>query len=96
VSVARTSDGCELAVTDTGIGISEEDQPRVRDRFYRSSEAYRLAVPGSGLGLTVVDTIVAAHGGSIDIASTPGKGTTVTVVLPVHEQNGSHSSRGPT
>lgn len=75
-----------LTVADTGIGITEEDQPRIRGRFYRSAEAYRLAVPGSGLGLSVVDAIVAAHGGTIDIASTPGQGTTVTVVLPAYER----------
>jgi signal transduction histidine kinase len=89
VSLTRTPASCVLCVADTGIGISEEDQPRVRGRFYRSSEAYRLAVPGSGLGLSVVDTIVAAHGGTIDIASEPGEGTTVTVALPLLDGHGS-------
>ena len=84
LTLASTPAGCALEVADTGIGISEEDQPRVRGRFFRSSEAYRRAVPGTGLGLSVVDAIVAAHGGTIDITSAPGRGTTVTVVLPVY------------
>ena len=88
LTVAETAGACVLTVADTGIGISEEDQPRIRGRFYRSSEAYRLAVPGSGLGLSVVDAIVAAHGGTIDIASAPGQGTTVTVVLPAYDEEG--------
>ena len=84
LTLASSPVGCVLKVADTGIGISEEDQPRVRGRFFRSSEAYRRAVPGTGLGLSVVDAIVAAHGGTIDITSAPGRGTTVTVVLPVY------------
>ena len=82
IAVASTPTGCVLTVVDTGIGISEEDRVQVRERFYRSSEAYRLAVPGTGLGLTVVDAIVAAHGGSLDIESGLAHGTTVSVVLP--------------
>ena len=83
LTLASTPASCVLEVADTGIGISEEDQPRVRGRFYRSSEAYRRAIPGTGLGLSVVDAIVAAHDGTIDITSAPGLGTTVTVVLPL-------------
>ena len=85
LTVASTPAGCVLTIADTGIGMSEEDRSQVRDRFYRSAEAYRLAVPGTGLGLSVVEAIVAAHGGMMEIASTLGQGTTVTVVLPPHE-----------
>jgi signal transduction histidine kinase len=87
LTVAATPGGSVLTVADTGIGMSEEDRARARDRFYRSSEAYRLAVPGIGLGLSVVDGIVAAHDGTMDIVSAPGRGTTVTVVLPAHEED---------
>jgi PAS domain S-box-containing protein len=86
MTVGATPAGAVLTVTDTGIGMSEEDRARARDRFHRSSEAYRLAVPGTGLGLTVVDDIVAAHGGTMEILSTHGQGTTVTVVLPAHTE----------
>jgi PAS domain S-box-containing protein len=85
LTVASTPAGCVLTVADTGIGMSEEDRARVRERFYRSSEAYRLAVSGPGLGLSVVEAIVAAHGGRMDIASILGRGTTVTIVLPAYE-----------
>ncbi|MCW2851566.1 MAG: domain S-box protein [Nocardioides sp.] len=88
VTVASTPAGCLLTVADTGIGMSEEDRSQARGRFYRSSEAYRLAVPGTGLGLSVVDAIVAAHGGTMDVASTLGHGTTVTVTLPAYDAEG--------
>ena len=87
LTLTSTPAVCVLEVADTGMGISEEDQPRVRGRFYRSSEAYRRAVPGTGLGLSVVDAIVAAHGGTFDITSAPGRGTTVTVMLPLCGEN---------
>nr|WP_193611725.1 ATP-binding protein [Nocardioides lijunqiniae] len=85
LTVAATDAGCVLTVADTGIGMSEEDRTRARGRFYRSSEAYRLAVPGTGLGLSVVDAIVAAHGGSMEVESTLGVGTSVTVVFPTSD-----------
>lgn len=88
VEVTSTPAGTVLTVADTGIGMSEEDRQRVRARFYRSSEVYRLAVPGAGLGLSVVDTIVAAHGGTMDIVSEHGRGTTVTVTLPPYGRGG--------
>lgn len=86
LTVASTPKGCTLAVADSGIGMSEEDRRRARERFYRSSEAYRRAVPGTGLGLSVVETIVTAHGGTMDVASTLGRGTTVTVMLPGYDE----------
>lgn len=82
LAVAPSPAGCVLSVADSGIGMSEQDRLRVWERFYRSSEAYRRAVPGTGLGLSVVEAIVTAHGGGVDIASALGRGTTVTVVLP--------------
>jgi PAS domain S-box-containing protein len=88
LTVTAASTGCVLTVADTGTGISEEDLPRVRERFYRSSEAYRLAVPGTGLGLSVVEAIVSAHGGTLTIASELGRGTTVTVTLPAYAPAG--------
>lgn len=93
LAVAATPVSCVLSVTDSGIGMSEEDRLRARERFYRSSEAYRRAVPGTGLGLSVVESIVIAYAGTMDIASTPGRGTTVTVVLPRRDVG--HGRRGP-
>jgi len=69
-----------LKVSDTGTGIPAEDLPRVSDRFFRSPSTSGIA--GSGIGLTIVDEIVQAHHGTIDIASTLGTGTQVTITLP--------------
>jgi PAS domain S-box-containing protein len=77
-----------LTVTDTGMGIAPEEQPHLVKRFFRSTQAYRRAIPGTGLGLAVVDTIVTAHGGHLEITSTPGAGTTVSVAFPLHETDG--------
>jgi signal transduction histidine kinase len=72
-----------LEVEDTGIGIPVEDQGRVFDEFFRSFHA-RQAVPGgSGLGLTIVKTVVDQHRGRIALESEEGKGTCIRVWLPV-------------
>jgi len=80
--VTRVGDDVEFRVSDTGVGIPEEEQVRLFTRFFRSSVATRLAIQGTGLGLVIVKRIVEAHGGSVSIASTPGVGTTVTIRLP--------------
>lgn len=83
--VGRVGDNVEFTVTDTGIGIPEVEQVRLFTRFFRSSEATRLAIQGTGLGLVIVKRIVEAHGGTVSIASKPDVGTTVTVRLPAGE-----------
>ena len=82
VRAARTPDGIELTVTDTGIGIAADEHEAVFQRFYRTENAQSMAIPGTGLGLPIVAGIVAAHGGAITIDSAPGEGTTFTVLLP--------------
>lgn len=69
----------KIYVEDTGCGISEEDLPRVKAKFYKSN----ISVRGSGIGLAVCDEIVNMHGGSLDIASELGVGTCVTITFPV-------------
>ena len=69
-----------VSVRDTGIGISETDAPHVWDRLYRADAS--RSVRGLGLGLSLVKAIVEAHGGRVELASAPGKGSTFTVVLP--------------
>ena len=69
-----------LTVADEGPGIDPADLPHIFDRFYRSSEARTL--PGSGLGLSIVKRAAERHGGTVDVESTPGEGTTFTLTLP--------------
>jgi two-component system, OmpR family, phosphate regulon sensor histidine kinase PhoR len=77
-----------LTVSDTGIGISAEDRERLFTRFFRSADAHDLAIQGIGLGLAICKSIVDAHGGSIELESEVGRGSTFRVRLPR-----SHGSR---
>jgi two-component system sensor histidine kinase BaeS len=77
IAVDRTAEGTVLTVRDDGTGISSELLPHVFERFVRGPDSR-----GSGLGLPIVADIAAAHGGSATAASTPGEGTTVTLVIP--------------
>jgi signal transduction histidine kinase len=77
---ARTSDGIELRVTDTGVGIAEDEIPRIWDRLFRGDRS--RSERGLGLGLSLVKGVVEAHGGRVAVASTVGKGTTIIVLLP--------------
>lgn len=72
-----------LEVTDNGIGIPVDEQDRLFTRFFRSSTAQEHAIPGSGLGLTIVDSIVRNHGGMISVDSAHLEGATFTVDLPL-------------
>lgn len=88
VTVHCTRDGAALrvAVRDTGVGLSDDDLPRVFERFYRVDKSRSRARGGSGIGLTIALHLVRAHGGTIEAKSDgPGLGSTFTVVLPVTE-----------
>jgi PAS domain S-box-containing protein len=82
VCISSEESGIVASVSDTGCGIPESEQPRLFERFFRSSATADL--PGTGLGLTIVRTIVESHGGSIGFTSTEGEGTTFTFSLPLH------------
>lgn len=75
---------CVLEVSDTGIGIAAQDLPHVFERFFQGDKARLRETParGLGLGLSICQAVIDAHGGTIDVASTLGQGTTFTVRLP--------------
>jgi two-component system heavy metal sensor histidine kinase CusS len=72
-----------IAVSDTGVGIPAEALPRVFDRFFRVDSSRSQASGGTGLGLAIVQSIALLHGGNVRISSQPGRGTTVTLLMPV-------------
>jgi len=83
LALEKHNGSAEIVVRDTGIGLSQTDQQRVFDRFYRVDKARSRALGGAGLGLSIVRSIVEAHGGNITIDSTPRHGSTFTVSLPL-------------
>jgi PAS domain S-box-containing protein len=83
VRVYRVQDTAFVEVSDTGIGILEEERRHLFERFFRTAGATRAAVPGTGLGLTIVGAIMESHGGAVAVEAREGGGTTFTVSLPV-------------
>ena len=82
ISARNRGEFVEVKVADTGVGISEENLPRIFDKFYRIRSEYTRKVIGSGMGLPLVKAIVEAHFGTISVESESGEGTTFTVLLP--------------
>jgi len=82
VTLKRAGRAIQFIVTDYGQGIPAEAIPHLFDRFYRVDRSRARTTGGSGLGLSIAKAIAEAHGGSIDVSSTLGKGTTFTLSLP--------------
>lgn len=76
-----------LEVQDTGPGLAAEDIPRIFDRFYRGDPSRARTTGSTGLGLAIVNSIIEAHGGSIEASTTPGSGACFVVTLPTHRGN---------
>lgn len=83
VALAHEGDTWSVTVADDGIGIPNEEQGQLFQRFYRSSNARAAATPGTGLGLVICRAIVELHGGTVELESEAGRGTTVVVRLPI-------------
>ena len=79
----RSADGVEISIQDTGSGIEASELPYIFDRFHRAESSRHTETGESGLGLAIVKAIVESHGGSVSAESTPGKGTTIRLLLPV-------------
>jgi signal transduction histidine kinase len=82
IELRRAAAGADWVISNTGAGIAPELQGRIFDRFFRGDASHNNAVEGSGLGLSIAQWIVRAHGGVINFVSQPGKLTVVTVQLP--------------
>jgi two-component system OmpR family sensor kinase len=82
--IARAEDdGAYITVADNGPGLSEEDQKRIFERFFRADPSrQRNSSEGSGLGLSIVDAVMQAHGGKVGVTSKPGQGTAFTLFFP--------------
>jgi signal transduction histidine kinase len=80
IEVRPSGDSAVIRVSDTGVGISANELPHLTERFYRAHGSERVS--GSGIGLAIVDELVRAHQGTIDIASELGEGTQVTIEIP--------------
>jgi heavy metal sensor kinase len=89
VALGTTNGNATVKIRDTGIGISEEDLPHIFDRFYRADKARSRELGGAGLGLSIGRWIAEVHGGSVDVESRVGAGSTFQVVLPT---SGDHPS----
>jgi two-component system phosphate regulon sensor histidine kinase PhoR len=76
-------DGGHLEVEDTGIGIEAHHVPRLTERFYRVDKARSREVGGTGLGLAIVKHVLARHGATLSVRSTPGEGSTFSCDFPV-------------
>lgn len=82
VTVTTDDDGVRLDVADDGPGITPEHLPHVFDRFYRAEKSRSRATGGSGLGLAITRQLVEANGGTVDVTSSAGTGSTFTIRLP--------------
>ena len=84
IELGREPDAVTLAVSDRGPGIAPDQQARVFEKFYRVSDGLVHDAKGSGLGLAIVKHVVEAHGGTVELVSAPGAGSTFRIRLPAH------------
>lgn len=83
VSIQQDIKNVIVRISDTGIGISLEDQKRIFERFFKADRSHSRKYGGSGMGLAIVKQIVSLHQGDIQVESMPGQGTTIMITLPM-------------
>lgn len=93
-AVAEDNDTVAIRVTDRGIGISQANQKRIFERFFRADKARSRATGGTGLGLAIVKHVAANHKGTVKLWSRLGTGSTFTIELPLMDKTGSASNDG--
>jgi two-component system NtrC family sensor kinase len=91
LAASQVGDTVEISVTDNGCGILPEHLEKIFEPFFTTKEAGR----GTGLGLAISHDIIKKHGGEILVVSSPGKGTTFTVRLPIDQMNGTLYPKEP-
>ena len=84
LAVHQEGDVLKISISDTGQGISEEDLPRIFQRFYHKEKLQSESSDSIGLGLSIARSIVNFHNGDIEVKSKPGEGTSFTVILPIY------------
>jgi len=85
VSIKKSGGGCKIIVEDSGIGISREELPKIFEKFYQVDSSLTGQIRGFGLGLYYAKEFIRLHNGSITVDSEPGRGTKVTITLPLQE-----------
>jgi signal transduction histidine kinase len=86
LQVRRDQDDAVIEVADNGVGIAPEHHHKIFEKFYRVRTAETDRVPGAGLGLTLVSHAIKAHGGRVEVSSTPGSGSTFSIRMPLSRE----------
>ena len=86
MKISQSDLDTRISISDNGPGLSEADQKRVFERFFRADPSrVRVSGEGSGLGLAIVDAVMKAHGGSVEVESKLGEGASFTIIFPQKE-----------
>jgi signal transduction histidine kinase len=83
LQAALTPDGLGISIEDTGIGMSPQDLSKICQKFFRSEDPRVRDIPGSGIGLSLVQEVARSHGGRLEVHSELNKGSKFTLLIPV-------------